>query len=50
MDDIITVSDLAGYPLHLREMSGDEMRVGHLAGTFEYRNVLPINSANHAHL
>jgi hypothetical protein len=39
MDDIITVSDLAGYPLHLRWMSGGEMLGGHLAGMF-----------NHAHL
>jgi type VI secretion system secreted protein VgrG len=37
MDDIITISDLAGYPLHLRWMSGDEMLGGHLAGMFEYR-------------
>jgi type VI secretion system secreted protein VgrG len=37
MDDIITVSDLGGYPLHLRWMSGDEMLGGHLAGMFEYR-------------
>jgi type VI secretion system secreted protein VgrG len=37
MDEIITVSDLAGHPLHLRWMSGDEMLGGHLAGMFEYR-------------
>jgi len=37
MDDIITVSDLAGAPLNLRWMSGDEMLGGSLAGMFEYR-------------
>ena len=37
MDEIITVSDLAGYPLNLRWMSGDEMLGGNLAGMFEYR-------------
>jgi type VI secretion system secreted protein VgrG len=36
MDDIITVSDLAGYPLHLHWMNGNEMLGGHLAGMFEY--------------
>jgi type VI secretion system secreted protein VgrG len=35
--DIISVSDLAGYPLHLHWMSGEEMLGGHLAGLFEYR-------------
>jgi uncharacterized protein involved in type VI secretion and phage assembly len=37
MDDIITVSDLAGYPLHLRRMSGGDILGGHLEGMFEYR-------------
>jgi hypothetical protein len=50
MDDIITVSDVAGFPRHLRWMSRDEMLGGYLAGVFEYRSVLPIKTANYAHL
>jgi hypothetical protein len=39
MDDasrLITVSELAGTPLHVRWMRGEEMLCGHLAGLFAY--------------
>jgi len=35
--DHISVGDLAGYPLRLHRMSGDEMLGGRLGGLFEYR-------------
>ena len=35
--ELISVSDLAGHPMHLHWMSGDEMLGGHLGGLFEYR-------------